>query len=252
MPQALRHETVIAFEALIRTHTSSFKAQDIQVVISEAAALIGYVCGVGNTLLQLIVLVAQRRGPAGRLADPHAGQHGPGCRWPHRRPRCRQGHPAARARPRYELRVLSICLLTLCVSACTVKSPLLQGAALGSLIRFFQTAVNAEKEKAFTYAALLQALIASVDGSLHKSSFSSVAQAIAGITIKVGGGQVRDTVTKFVGDVKSSSPPHVSLRFQLVLASITIVLMGVAAGITRHRSRTWLCWLWVRSARAAT
>jgi hypothetical protein len=107
----------------------------------------------------------------------------------------------------------------------TVKSPLLQGAALGSLIRFFQTAVNAEKEKAFTYAALLQALIASVDGSLHKSSFSSVAQAIAGITIKVGGGQVRDTVTKFVGDVKSSSPPHVRLGLLELFCSTTIVLM---------------------------
>ncbi len=43
MPSTLRHETVIALEALIRTHTSSFKAQDIQLVVSEAAILIACV-----------------------------------------------------------------------------------------------------------------------------------------------------------------------------------------------------------------
>jgi len=132
----LKNETVIALDALVRTHVNSIKPADLQGVLQEAA---GYITDEDLQLTALVLNLASTSlsvaatNTSGVIAKDMLGK-----------------------------------------TLVLVKSPLLQGAALQSTIRFFQACV-ASGAKEMQYSTLLSSLLGVVDGSLNKTSYSAVA-----------------------------------------------------------------------------
>jgi cullin-associated NEDD8-dissociated protein 1 len=89
-----------------------------------------------------------------------------------------------------------------------LKSSLLQGVALQSLLRLFKELVTS-KSKKVTYDSLLSGLTGIVNPELSRQSFSSIAQCIA--VLVANSDSSKDTIQKFVTEAKSSKTEHQKL-----------------------------------------
>jgi len=95
-----------------------------------------------------------------------------------------------------------------------VVCPMLQGKALKSLIKFFQNCVQyGIKEKKLSFHNLLVQLEACVKSDLTRPGYSSIAQCIAGITLKTSEKFKSSTVQKFM---KTSVKPGPNQQISLL------------------------------------
>jgi len=87
-----------------------------------------------------------------------------------------------------------------------VQCPLLHGAALKALIKFFQCCVQyGGKEKQLNFPKLLSLLLSCITSSLPRPGYSSVSQCIAGITTKTTDKLRNSTVNNFMNEFKTKS-----------------------------------------------
>jgi len=108
-----------------------------------------------------------------------------------------------------------------------LKSSLLQGVALQSLLRLFKELVTS-KSKKVTYDSLLSGLQAIVSPELSRQSFSSIAQCIAVLVANSEAGS-KDTIQKFVNEVKTAKSDH-----QKLLAIFSIGEIGTRVDLSGY------------------
>eukprot|EP01127_Copromyxa_protea_P015661 TRINITY_DN4544_c0_g1_i1.p1 TRINITY_DN4544_c0_g1~~TRINITY_DN4544_c0_g1_i1.p1 ORF type:complete len:1238 (+),score=400.75 TRINITY_DN4544_c0_g1_i1:38-3751(+) len=108
-----------------------------------------------------------------------------------------------------------------------LKSSLLQGIALQSLLKLFKELVTS-KSKKVTYDSLLAGLTGIVAPELSRQSFSSIAQCVAVLVANSEAG-TKDTIQKFVSDVKSAKSDH-----QKLLAIFAIGEIGTRVDLSSY------------------
>lgn len=107
-----------------------------------------------------------------------------------------------------------------------LKSSLLQGIALQSLLRLFKELVSS-KSKKVTYDSLLSGLSGIVTPELSRQSFSAIAQCIAILVANTEG--AKDTIQKFVSEAKSAKSEH-----QKLLAIFAIGEIGTRVDLSGY------------------
>jgi len=108
-----------------------------------------------------------------------------------------------------------------------LKSSLLQGIALQSLLRLFKELVTS-KSKKVTYDSLLSGLTGIITPELSRQSFSSIAQCIAVLVANTDSG-AKDTIQKFVSEAKSAKSDH-----QKLLAIFAIGEIGTRVDLSSY------------------
>jgi len=114
-----------------------------------------------------------------------------------------------------------------------LKSSLLQGAALQSLLRLFKELVTS-KSKKVSYEGLLSDLSALATPELSRQSFSSIAQCISVLVSNNPEGS-QSTINKFIGNIHSAKQDHQKLLALFSIGEIgTMVDLGEFPDLKRN------------------
>jgi len=178
----LKQEAMICMDALVRTHGNKISGKDYQNILTEVENHIGeqdlQLAGQGLTLMSSILANSKNGVVSSQIA--------------------KQIIPKTMK---------------------FVQSELLHGKALEALVKFFQSCVEyGGKEKSLSFVSLLSSLRACVNSKLARPGYSSVAQCIAGITIKTTDKLKTETVKHFL--VEFSSKKTSEQNKQIALLSI--------------------------------
>jgi len=180
----IRHQALICGEALMREHSNSIKDADFTAFLQEASGQIG------PDNLYVSHLVAEF---------------------------------AATAIAQNKKFAAIIAKETFPVAIELLKSPLLQGAALKSLRKFFQHCViYGDKVAGFKFDQVLNSLLAIATADLNDKSFPALAQCIATISLasNVSTDITKKTVKDFVANIKSGKNSHTKMIALLSIGEV--------------------------------
>ncbi|KAL6064787.1 Cullin-associated NEDD8-dissociated protein 1 [Balamuthia mandrillaris] len=110
-----------------------------------------------------------------------------------------------------------------------VRSPLLQGLALESLLSLYATLVKAEAKK-FGFAELLDSLLAASTQEATKQSLANIAKCIAALVVSVDVDNRKATVDKFIADIRKGKKEN-----SKVLALLSLGEIGRQVDLNGHK-----------------
>lgn len=179
----LRAETMQCAEALIKTHSAAAKEKDVDDFLAEASKNIGENLYMSHLVLEFLA-TALAVNPKTAIQI------------------AKDSFPSAMQ---------------------LVTSPILQGACLDSIKKFFQhCVVYGDKVSHLAYGSVLKALLDTATAVLPDQSFTAVAQSIAAITTAktVDAKTANATVVAFIKNISSNSASHIKVVSLLSIGEI--------------------------------